>query len=145
MQPPSPAPVTPRVEPQIAIAPAPPPRTKTIVVEPTQAPIPASAKSASAPEPVEIIRIDPPATATAVKPANTAKATPAAPTTQKVWTNLSEAEDEARRLWRLAIDAEQNQDFVEAVSLYEQIKKLPPSVHPAGLEVRLSLARKLTK
>jgi hypothetical protein len=63
----------------------------------------------------------------------------------KSWTNLNEAEDEARRLWRLAFDAEQNQDFVEAVNLYEQIKKLPPSVHPAGLEVRLSLAKKLMK
>jgi cytochrome c-type biogenesis protein CcmH/NrfG len=68
-----------------------------------------------------------------------------ASTTRRVWTNITEAEDEARRLWRLAIDAEQNQDFVEAVALYEQIKQLPSTVHPAGLQVRLSLAKKLTK
>jgi hypothetical protein len=169
----SPSPAThpaitpPRPEPTIAIAPAPPPRTKTVVVEPSAAqsrettkaldasetPVVASAKSgsapahAAAPAPVEIIRIDPPATASAssdgAKPRAAASTQPQPQ--QKVWTNLSEAEDEARRLWRLAFDAEQNQDFVEAVSLYEQIKKLPPSVHPAGLEVRLSLAKKLTK
>jgi hypothetical protein len=111
--------------------------------------------TAAASAPVEIIKIDPPATAAAAaaaaapKPAaSTGSANSKSSASQqptKTWTNLSEAEDEARRLWRLAFDAEQNQDFVEAVSLYEQIKKLPPSVHPTGLEVRLSLARKLTK
>ena len=170
--------VTPAPRPDpIAIAPAPPPRTKTVVVEPAAPPasaiarettsaedvdssIPASLKSGApttpppaASAPVEIIKIDPPATAAATaaapKPAASnasanAKST-ASQQPAKTWTNLSEAEDEARRLWRLAFDAEQNQDFVEAVSLYEQIKKLPASVHPAGLEVRLSLARKLTK
>lgn len=53
--------------------------------------------------------------------------------------------DQAKDLWRRAIDAEANQDFVEAVNCYEQIKKLPADVQPWGLEVRLDQARKLTK
>jgi hypothetical protein len=52
--------------------------------------------------------------------------------------------DQARTLWRKAIDAEGNQDFVEAVKCYEKIKKLPADVQPAGLEVRLELAKKQT-
>ena len=53
--------------------------------------------------------------------------------------------DQARSLWRKAIDAEANQDFALAVKCYEQIKKLPDDVQPAGLEVRLEQARKQTK
>jgi hypothetical protein len=59
--------------------------------------------------------------------------------------SIAEAETEARKLWGLAFEAEQNQDYVEAVSCYEKIKKLPGDVHPLGLEVRLSLAKKLMK
>ncbi len=52
--------------------------------------------------------------------------------------------EQARTLWRKAIDAEGNQDFVEAVKCYEKIKKLPADVQPAGLEVRLAQAKKQT-
>ncbi|MEA2734618.1 MAG: hypothetical protein QOE14_1069, partial [Humisphaera sp.] len=135
-------------------APAPTPahaRESTKVLDPvgdalnntaSDASITASSKTTNAaavavPPPVEIIKVAPaPTSAPAV-----AKPPPPA----KVWTNIAEAEDEARRLWRLAIDAEQNQDFVEAVACYEQIKKLPRDVHPSGLEMRLSLAKKLMK
>jgi hypothetical protein len=54
-------------------------------------------------------------------------------------------EEQARTLWRKAIDAEINQDYVEAVACYEKIKKLPADVHPRGLDVRLEQARKLVK
>jgi len=50
-----------------------------------------------------------------------------------------------RTLWRKAIDAEQNQDFVEAVKCYQLIKKLPADVQPEGLDVRLELAKKQTR
>jgi hypothetical protein len=50
--------------------------------------------------------------------------------------------EEARRLWSKAIDAEANKDFVEAVKCYEQIKKLPADAQPAGVDVRLEMAKK---
>ena len=142
----SPAP-SPRKSVDVADA-SPQARETTKELEPVvETPMPASAKTSGAaaattpaPAPVEIINIQPPPPG-AAKPA----ARPPQQEKEKVWTSLSEAEDEARRLWRLAIDAEQNQDFVEAVSCYEKIKKLPNEVHPRGLDVRLSLAKKLMK
>jgi len=53
--------------------------------------------------------------------------------------------EKARVLWRKAIDAEANQDFVEAVNCYEQIKKLPGDVQQEGLDLRLDLAKKQAK
>lgn len=55
------------------------------------------------------------------------------------------AADEARTLWRQAIDAEARQDFAAAVQHYEQIKKLPRSAWPGGLEINLDLARQRLK
>jgi hypothetical protein len=55
------------------------------------------------------------------------------------------AADEARTLWRQAIDAEARQDFAAAVRHYEQIKRLPKSAWPGGLEINLELARQRLK
>jgi hypothetical protein len=87
------------------------------------------------PEPItrEPIKAEPAKQEPVVKPAQ-----PTAPV-------VLNAYDEAKRLWGKAIDAEANQDFVEAVNCYEKIRALPADVHPPGLEVRLELARKLTK
>jgi hypothetical protein len=52
---------------------------------------------------------------------------------------------QAKRLWIQAIDAEATQDYAGAVKCYEQIKKLPPDVHPWGLDERLDWARKQIK
>ncbi len=50
--------------------------------------------------------------------------------------------DEAHMLWSKAIDAEANKDFVEAVKCYEKIKKLPAHAQPAGVDLRLQMAKK---
>ena len=50
--------------------------------------------------------------------------------------------EQARTLWRQAIDAEIGGKFREAVRCYEQIKKLPADVQPEGLDVRLEQAKK---
>ncbi len=50
--------------------------------------------------------------------------------------------DRARSLWIHAIDAEARQDYPEAIKYYEQIKKLPESAWPKGLEIRLQAAKK---
>jgi hypothetical protein len=50
-----------------------------------------------------------------------------------------------RELWVKAIDAEANQDYVEAVRCYEEIKKLPPEVQPPALNVNLERAKRLMK
>jgi hypothetical protein len=57
--------------------------------------------------------------------------------------NLSDdaAIAQARTLWSSAIDAEGKGDYAEAVRCYEQIKRLPPVAHQAGLELRLANAR----
>jgi hypothetical protein len=59
-------------------------------------------------------------------------------------TQLSEAEalTQARSLWSKAIDAEARHDYSGAVELYEKIHKLPRSVWPASLNLRLEAAKK---
>jgi hypothetical protein len=58
--------------------------------------------------------------------------------------SLSEdqAIERARRLWSRAIDAEQKNDYAEAVRCYEQIKSLPSTAHQAGLDFRLQNAQR---
>jgi hypothetical protein len=53
-----------------------------------------------------------------------------------------QAMDTARSLWRQAIDAEGREDFAAAVRYYEQIKKLPQSAWPGGLQFSLEYAKK---
>ena len=53
--------------------------------------------------------------------------------------------EQARTLWRKAIDSEISGDFREAVKCYEQIKKLPTDVQPEGLDLRLEQAKKQIK
>lgn len=49
--------------------------------------------------------------------------------------------EQARSLWKQAIDAEAAQDFVTAARIYQQIKTLPPEAWPAGLQLRLDNAQ----
>jgi hypothetical protein len=53
--------------------------------------------------------------------------------------------EQARSLWVKAIDAQAAGDYRAAVRYYEQIKQLPPTVWPAGLEFRLEAAREHVK
>ena len=50
--------------------------------------------------------------------------------------------DQAHALWVHAIDAEAKQDYPEAIKFYAQIKKLPQTAWPAGLEIRLAAAKR---
>jgi hypothetical protein len=96
-------------------------------------------------------RTDNAQTATAVErpkpaaPVPAATPPPPAPRPKRTFATIDEAYDEEKRLWSKAIDAEANQDYVEAVRCYEEIKLLPSEVHPRALEVRLDLARRLMK
>ncbi len=56
--------------------------------------------------------------------------------------SVDRAVEDARALWGQALDAEARQDFAAAVRAYEQIKQLPQSAWPGGLQVSLDLARK---
>ena len=62
-------------------------------------------------------------------------------------TSLSGADqlDQARTLYRQAIDAEAKRDANEAVRLYEKVKRLPREVWPGDLEIRLERARRAAK
>lgn len=62
-------------------------------------------------------------------------------------TSLSGADqlDQARTLYRQAIDAEAKRDSSEAVRLYEKVKRLPREVWPGDLEIRLERARRAVK
>jgi hypothetical protein len=51
----------------------------------------------------------------------------------------------SKLLWGKAIDAEINQDYVEAVKCYKQIKALPDEYHQNDLELRLARAERLAK
>jgi hypothetical protein len=84
-----------------------------------------------------------PATAATQQPPTAAAATevePPAPTPRSL--SAAEAIDQARQLWRAAIDAEARRDFTGATRLYEQIKQLPSDAWPAGLQLRLEMAQK---
>jgi hypothetical protein len=50
--------------------------------------------------------------------------------------------EQARSLYRAAIDAEARKDDVAAVKLYQQIKQLPSDTWPADLQLRLDIAQK---
>jgi hypothetical protein len=56
-----------------------------------------------------------------------------------------QAANQARDLWWKALDAEQRNDYKEAVKLYEQIKALPATVHPGLLDTYLTEAKKNVK
>ncbi len=135
---------TPTPTPQPSSTPAPTPAPAPAVA---QVPIPSPPPIAPAP-----VANIPPAPIANIPPAPAAPAI--APTPEPVASSTKDApvqlpagdpEEQARTLWRKAIDAEVNQDYVEAVKCYEQIKKLPADVHPWGLDVRLEQARKLMK
>jgi len=87
----------------------------------------------------------PPVVAQQPPPVQAAPAPAPEPTKVATAEPAGDPADQARMLWRKAIDAERNQDYVEAVSCYEQIKKLPADVQPWGLDVHLEQARKLVK
>jgi outer membrane biosynthesis protein TonB len=55
------------------------------------------------------------------------------------------ASKQAMTLWGQALDAEARRDYAKAVENYEAIQKLPKSTWPAGLEIRLALAKKHVK
>ena len=96
----------------------------------TTLPSPAAAKAAQ-PRPAEP-KIEP-----KVEPKPAPPPAPPAPAVDPV--------EQARTLWRKAIDSEISGDFREAVKCYEQIKKLPTDVQPEGLDLRLEQAKKQIK
>lgn len=49
--------------------------------------------------------------------------------------------EQARRLWREALDCEARNDWAGAVAKYEAIKKLPPMAWPGAVDTYLSRAR----
>jgi hypothetical protein len=121
-----------------------PPRIKPVEVAP--APPPPIEKKAPATAPVRTTAVIPAANSVApssspVQP-TPKPVTVAPPAPPVVKTPTVDPVDQARALWRSAIDAEGKEDFREAIRCYEQIKKLPADVQPDGLEVRLEMARK---
>ena len=56
--------------------------------------------------------------------------------------STDDAINTARTLWSQAIDAEARQDWPTAVQCYQQIKKLPQTAWPGGLQISLDLANK---
>ena len=86
--------------------------------------------AAEAPSP-----IPPPPSTTSLRSSTTAPA--AEPTISD-----ADALDQARSLWIKAIDAEAKHNYPAAVHYYEQIKKLPSTVWPAALDLRLQAAKK---
>jgi hypothetical protein len=55
------------------------------------------------------------------------------------------AQDDPKLLWKSAMEAEATGNYNAAVQTYERIESLPSDLWPAGLEVRLALARKELK
>lgn len=113
-----------------------------------QAPMPIPAPDVE-PAPAPEVAVKPPAAqmaAAPVAPTPTVETPPAAPEikapTAPAAVDPSAALDQARTLWRQAIDAEARQDFSGATKLYEQIKRLPSDAWPAGLQLRLDYALK---
>ena len=145
----------------VVIAPPPAPPLRTVVVSEAP-PVPAPALSPKAIETPNAPRNDAAAAAAGAaqtatgtlkadaSPAEAPKPAPAPPSAASaapahVIVTSTDPYDRARELWSKAIDAEANQDYVEAVRCYEEIQKLPPDVQPRALPVRLDLARKLMK
>jgi hypothetical protein len=99
--------------------------------------------------------VNPPAPGPATRPvASAARPSPAPPRppvvspTTSIDTKANDAaaaQREARRLLSAALDAEGNQDYVEAVRCYEAIKRLPVDARAMGVELRLERARKLAR
>jgi hypothetical protein len=110
----------------------PPPVAPTTVAVAIPAPLPE-------PEPAVDVQIRPPDPSTITPATKPAAVAPPAPEP------VVDPEEQARTLWRKAIDAEVNQDYVEAVACYEKIKKLPADVQPFGIDLRLEQAKKLSK
>jgi hypothetical protein len=149
----------PQPEPQVILPAAPVAESKSVEV--AEAPLAPATKfvetpaSAPAVPPVAEITAPEPTTVAANVPAAEAagladgdeSASPAVATTEKsvAVEPVVDPEEQARTLWRKAIDAEVNQDYVEAVACYEKIKKLPADVQPWGLDIRLEQAKKLAK
>jgi hypothetical protein len=61
---------------------------------------------------------------------------------KRTFATIDEALDEEKRLWSKAIDAEANQDYVEAVRCYEEIQQLPAEVQPRALQLYLDMAKR---
>jgi hypothetical protein len=131
LDPPASAP-TPLAPPAIAES-VPPP------VAPTTVAVAIPAPPAAEPVPAVDVQIRPP------DPSTITPATKPAPIAPPAPEPLVDPEEQARTLWRKAIDAEVNQDYVEAVACYEKIKKLPADVQPFGIDLRLDQAKKLAK
>lgn len=55
--------------------------------------------------------------------------------------DLNEALRQSRKLYTQAVDAEAAGNYDKAVSLYEEIERLPPAAWPGDLMVRIKLAR----
>jgi hypothetical protein len=136
------------VDPPPAAAPAqldaPKPATQPIRLRATVE-LPATRPAHASAEPAKMA--DPPSTGTPGAAANVAAhiTTPPPKTDAMVDVTANANEDpvdQARALWSHAIDAEAKQDFPEAIKFYEQIKKLPATAWPAGLEIRLTAARR---
>ena len=70
---------------------------------------------------------------------------PVPPASQPVVTpetpgNLPLPAEQAMALWSQGIAAQEQEDFALAVEKFQAIKKLPQSVWPMGLELRLEMA-----
>jgi hypothetical protein len=143
----------PATQPSPAIAPIPTPATPApSAQEPLAKAAPETKATAAAPQtkpvvPAPQITIAP---APRAEPTHTTivKGTPAtkdAPPSAKVAAapvDSAAASKQAMTLWGQALDAEARRDYAKAVENYEAIKKLPKSTWPAGLEIRLALAKK---
>jgi hypothetical protein len=125
--------------------------TLTLNSTPTTAPAEAALIAVATEPSVDAMKLDaPPKTKSDVPPipAVTIPTPPpelAAPAKHKVQMPTGTPEEQSRTLWGRAIDAEANQDYVEAVECYELIRTLPRDVQPWGLDVRLEQAKRLAK
>ncbi|MGB7161294.1 MAG: hypothetical protein WBD40_24765, partial [Tepidisphaeraceae bacterium] len=127
-----------------------PPEHSTSTPWPTGQPAVAKpAPEAKPAVPAPQVTIAPVPTTTTKSESTTAKAPPAKGTpVAKVSAapiDAATASSQAIALWRQALDAEARRDYAQAVEHYEQIKKLPKSAWPAGLEINLALAKKRVK
>jgi hypothetical protein len=151
MMPGSSAPAHGRVDQPVAITPTPPPappRKVAVIETPLSSPpkpaVPPPAPAAAKTDAAQVATAAVKAEATPDRPKAPAPA-PAPPRTKRHFNSITEAYDEEKLLWGKAIDAEANQDYVEAVRCYEEIKLLPVEVQPPALDVRLELARRRIK